>query len=78
MLYKFNICEVFFILNITEFEIELEETRENQKKIRSTRKLEFPDFRFLVTGHQIQQSWNLELCKNQPEENLIFYKFPED
>ena len=45
MLYKSNICEVFFILNITEFEIELEETREN-KKNRSTRKLEFPDFRF--------------------------------
>ena len=32
MLYKSNICEVFFILHITEFEIELEETRENQKK----------------------------------------------
>ena len=55
MLYKSNICEVFFILNITEFEIELEETREN-KKIAQLENWNFRILDFFVTGHQIQQS----------------------
>ena len=56
MLYKSNICEVFFILNITEFEIELEETRENLKKIAQLENWNFRILDFFVTGHQIQQS----------------------